>query len=156
MKAKKAESRSRLAKPPKAIKWKSSEVYHLRRNLAHVQSKLNRIHLLGPRLAVEAPELQVGDLISRLRRRKKELIKKISEEDKKILKKRPKSGGVPKGGGGVGRRVVDEQHIVQTDSGIDVANDIAGLHDVAIGHGGRAKERVDDGRACGTICNLRA
>jgi len=43
--------------------------------------------------------MQVGDLISRLRKRKKELIKKISEEQKKTLKKRPKSGGVPKGGG---------------------------------------------------------
>ena len=100
MPAKKAQSGSKPAKPPKAIKWRSSEVYHLRSMLAHVQSKLDRIHLLGPRLAVEAPEMQVGDLISRLRKRKKELIKKISEEDKKILKRRPKSGGVPKGGGG--------------------------------------------------------
>jgi hypothetical protein len=102
MKAKKTESRSKLAKPPKAIKWKSSEVYHLRRNLAHVQSKLDRIHVLGPRLAVEAPEMQVGDLISRLRQRKKELIKKISEENEKTLRK-PRSGGSFKQGGSAGR-----------------------------------------------------
>jgi hypothetical protein len=104
MKAKKTESRSRLAKPPKAIKWKSSEVYHLRSMLAHVQSKLDRIHVLGPRLAVEAPEMPVGDLISRLRKRKKELIKKISEEDEKTLKK-PRSGGSFKQGGSAGRHV---------------------------------------------------
>ena len=92
MKAKKTKSRSKLAGPPKAIKWRSSEVFHLRSMLAHVQSKLDRIHVLGPRLAVEAPEMQVGDLISRLRERKKELITKITQEDKKILKK-PRSGG---------------------------------------------------------------
>lgn len=100
MKAKTTKSRSKLAGPPKAIKWRSSEVFHLRSMLAHVQSKLDRIHVLGPRLAVEAPEMQVGDLISRLRERKNELIEKISEEDEKILKKRSGSGGVPKGGGG--------------------------------------------------------
>jgi hypothetical protein len=102
MPAKKAQSGSKPAKPPKAIKWRSSEVYHLRSMLAHVQSKLDRIHVLGPRLAVEAPEMQVGDLISRLRKRKKQLIKKISEEDKKTLKK-PRTGGSFKQGGSAGR-----------------------------------------------------
>ena len=102
MKAKKTRPRSKVARPPKAIKWRSSDVYHLRRNLAHVQSKLDRIHLLAPRLAVEAPEMQVADLISRLRQRKKELMKKISEENKKTLKK-PRTGGVFKQGGSADR-----------------------------------------------------
>lgn len=98
MKAKKTNSPSKLVGPRKAVQWRSSEVFHLRSMLAHVQSKLDRIHVLGPRLAAEAPEMQVSDLITRLRKRKKELIKKISEEDKKILNKRPESGGIFKDG----------------------------------------------------------
>lgn len=79
-------SQKRKKKVQKKVNWGSSDAFYLRRSLAHVQQKLNRIAELSPRLEVEAPELTLSELVARLRKRKKQLVKEIAKTNRKSKK----------------------------------------------------------------------
>jgi len=73
-------------KAPKTVKWGGSDVFYLRRSLANVQRKLDRIPELLPKLVVEAPDLKPDKLIARIRKRKLQLIKEIAAAQRKAKK----------------------------------------------------------------------
>ena len=76
---------TRKAEAIKTVKWESSDTFYMKRSLAHIQRKLDRISELSHRLEVEAPDLTTAELITRLKKKKQRLIKKIFVKDRRYL-----------------------------------------------------------------------
>jgi hypothetical protein len=68
-------SNAESAKP--VVEWQSSETYDPERHLAYINGKLREVLARKERLAVEAPDLKLEDVLERLRQRREDLLKLI-------------------------------------------------------------------------------
>jgi hypothetical protein len=68
------------------INWLENKHFSLLHELSHISRKLRNIGGLKERLAIEAPDVSMEEIIHRLRKRKEDLIAKISMDKETSLK----------------------------------------------------------------------
>ena len=88
MATKKESVRNRKQRKEEPVKWESThdDAFYLKRSLANVQNKINRMGELIPRLALDASDLTPEKLLARMKASKKEFQRRVSRAEKKTKK----------------------------------------------------------------------